>query len=209
MRAAQSGRSRSRSTPTPRTPLGGHRGVPRAGRDRPGDDRAATAPRRPACGTPSCRGGSEPTCAWTNRSGRRRARRSALRWGRAGSSTSSRAGWGACWRRARVHDMARAAGVPVWCGGMLETGIGRAQNLALAAMPGFTLPGDTSASARYFLDDLTEPFVMAARRHHGGARPGRASGSRLGPTAYEACTLARRERFDPDRAHPWAGRRCR
>ena len=52
-------------------------------------------------------------------------------------------------------------GVPVWCGGMLETGIGRAQNLALAAMPGFTLPGDTSASARYFLDDLTEPFEMA------------------------------------------------
>ena len=61
----------------------------------------------------------------------------------------------------RVHDVARAASVPVWCGGMLETGIGRAQNLALAAMPGFTLPGDTSASSRYFLDDLTEPFEMA------------------------------------------------
>jgi o-succinylbenzoic acid (OSB) synthetase len=62
----------------------------------------------------------------------------------------------------RVHDVARAAGVPVWCGGMLETGIGRAVNLALAAMPGFTLPGDTSASSRYFTDDLTEPFEMAA-----------------------------------------------
>jgi O-succinylbenzoate synthase len=61
----------------------------------------------------------------------------------------------------RVHDVCRAAGVPVWCGGMLETGVGRAQNLALAAMPGFTLPGDTSASARYFVDDITEPFVMA------------------------------------------------
>jgi o-succinylbenzoate synthase len=61
----------------------------------------------------------------------------------------------------RVHDVCRAAGVPVWCGGMLETGIGRAQNLALAAMPGFTLPGDTSASSRYFADDLTEPFEMA------------------------------------------------
>ncbi len=60
-----------------------------------------------------------------------------------------------------VHDVCRGAGVPVWCGGMLETGIGRAQNLALAAMPGFTIPGDTSASARYFLDDITEPFVMA------------------------------------------------
>ena len=62
----------------------------------------------------------------------------------------------------RVHDVARAAGVPVWCGGMLETGVGRAANLALAALPGFTLPGDTSASARYFADDLTEPFEMAA-----------------------------------------------
>lgn len=62
----------------------------------------------------------------------------------------------------RVHDTAAAAGVPVWCGGMLETGVGRATNLALAAMPDFTLPGDTSASARYFADDLTEPFVLAA-----------------------------------------------
>ena len=61
-----------------------------------------------------------------------------------------------------VHDLCRAAGVPVWCGGMLETGIGRATNLALAAMPNFTLPGDTSPSARYFTDDLTEPFVMDA-----------------------------------------------
>ncbi len=62
----------------------------------------------------------------------------------------------------RVHDVCREAGVPVWCGGMLETGIGRATNLALASMPGFTLPGDTSASARYFPEDLTEPFVLDA-----------------------------------------------
>ena len=62
----------------------------------------------------------------------------------------------------RVHDVARAADVPVWCGGMLETGVGRALNLAVAAMPGFTLPGDTSASSRYFAEDLTEPFVMAS-----------------------------------------------
>ena len=60
----------------------------------------------------------------------------------------------------RVHDVCRDAGIPVWCGGMLETGIGRATNLALASMPNFTLPGDTSASARYFPDDLTEPFVL-------------------------------------------------
>ncbi len=60
----------------------------------------------------------------------------------------------------RIHDVARALGVPVWCGGMLETGIGRATNLALASMPGFNLPGDTSASNRYFTDDITEPFVV-------------------------------------------------
>jgi o-succinylbenzoate synthase len=61
----------------------------------------------------------------------------------------------------RVHDTCRAAGVPVWCGGMLETGVGRATNLALAAMPGFVLPGDTSASSRYFHEDLTDPFELA------------------------------------------------
>ncbi|MBW8481681.1 o-succinylbenzoate synthase [Actinomadura parmotrematis] len=60
----------------------------------------------------------------------------------------------------RIHDLCRAHGVPVWCGGMLETGIGRAANLALAALPGFTLPGDTSASRRYFATDITEPFVL-------------------------------------------------
>ena len=61
----------------------------------------------------------------------------------------------------RVHDVALANGVPVWIGGMLETGVGRAQNLALASMPGVTMPGDTSASDRYFADDLTDPFVLA------------------------------------------------
>lgn len=61
----------------------------------------------------------------------------------------------------RVHDVAREAGIPVWCGGMLETGVGRALNLVLASLPGFTLPGDTSASARYFTDDITAPFEMA------------------------------------------------
>ena len=60
----------------------------------------------------------------------------------------------------RVHDVCRDRGIPVWCGGMLETGIGRALNVALAAMPGFELPGDTSASDRYFAEDVTEPFVL-------------------------------------------------
>jgi len=60
----------------------------------------------------------------------------------------------------RIHDVCVAHGVPVWCGGMLETGLGRAANLALAALPGFTLPGDTSASGRYYAEDLTSPFVL-------------------------------------------------
>jgi O-succinylbenzoate synthase len=60
----------------------------------------------------------------------------------------------------RIHDVCVAHGVPVWCGGMLETGLGRAANVALAALPGFTLPGDTSASGRYYASDVTEPFVL-------------------------------------------------
>jgi O-succinylbenzoate synthase len=60
----------------------------------------------------------------------------------------------------KIHDLCLDKKIPVWCGGMLETGIGRAANLALAALPGFTLPGDTSASSRYFKQDITTPFVM-------------------------------------------------
>lgn len=60
----------------------------------------------------------------------------------------------------RVHDVAAAHGIPVWCGGMLETGIGRAANVALAALANFVLPGDTSASNRYYTHDLTAPFVL-------------------------------------------------
>ncbi|MBN9187494.1 MAG: o-succinylbenzoate synthase [Microbacterium sp.] len=61
----------------------------------------------------------------------------------------------------RVHDVCRDAGIPVWCGGMLETGIGRAANAALAALPGFTLPGDVSASSRFYARDIvTEPAVL-------------------------------------------------
>lgn len=60
----------------------------------------------------------------------------------------------------RIHDVCAAHGIATWCGGMLETGIGRAANVALAALPGCTLPGDTSASDRYYRLDVTEPFVL-------------------------------------------------
>jgi O-succinylbenzoate synthase len=59
-----------------------------------------------------------------------------------------------------VHDVCRARGAPVWCGGMLESGIGRLANVHLQTLPGFTLPGDTSASARYFEEDLVDPPVV-------------------------------------------------
>jgi O-succinylbenzoate synthase len=61
----------------------------------------------------------------------------------------------------RIHDEMHLQGLPVWCGGMLESGVGRAHNVALASLPGFTLPGDISASRRYWERDLVEPeFVM-------------------------------------------------
>lgn len=62
----------------------------------------------------------------------------------------------------RIHDLCRDSGIPVWCGGMLESGIGRAHNLALASLPGFTLPGDISASDRYWVKDVIDPPIALA-----------------------------------------------
>jgi len=59
----------------------------------------------------------------------------------------------------RVHDLAERHGIPVWCGGMLESGIGRAHNIALSTLPNFTLPGDVSASKRYWKRDIIFPPV--------------------------------------------------
>ena len=64
----------------------------------------------------------------------------------------------------RVETVCREREVPVWCGGMLESGIGRAHNIALATLAGFTLPGDVSASARYWEEDIIEPAVMVSER---------------------------------------------
>jgi O-succinylbenzoate synthase len=72
----------------------------------------------------------------------------------------------------RIHDVCEASGVPVWCGGMLETGLGRAGNLALAALPNFTLPGDISASDRYYRRDITEAFVLHQGRLRVPTGPG-------------------------------------
>jgi O-succinylbenzoate synthase len=59
----------------------------------------------------------------------------------------------------RVHDVCAAAGIPVWCGGMLESGIGRAHNIAMSTLPNFVLPGDVSASKRYWKRDIVAPPV--------------------------------------------------
>ena len=88
----------------------------------------------------------------------------------------------------RIHDVCLAHGIPVWCGGMLETGIGRAANLALAALPGFTLPGDTSASDRYYRTDLTAPFVLDDGHLDVPGRPG--IGVTPDPDALKAATTS-------------------
>ena len=72
-----------------------------------------------------------------------------LKLGRVGGYTPAR----------RIHDLCAAHGIPVWCGGMLESGIGRAHNIALSTLPNFSLPGDVSASRRYWEQDIIEPEV--------------------------------------------------
>jgi o-succinylbenzoate synthase len=62
----------------------------------------------------------------------------------------------------RIHDLCQKHGVPVWCGGMLESGIGRAHNIALSTLPNFTLPGDVTASKRYWEEDIIEPEVAVS-----------------------------------------------
>jgi O-succinylbenzoate synthase len=61
-----------------------------------------------------------------------------------------------------VHNAAQERGIPVWCGGMLESGVGRSHNIALSTLENFTLPGDVSASARYWLEDIIEPEVTVS-----------------------------------------------
>jgi O-succinylbenzoate synthase len=63
----------------------------------------------------------------------------------------------------KVEEVCRNAGLPVWCGGMLESGIGRAHNIAMSTLEGFTLPGDVSASKRYWYEDIIEPAVEVTK----------------------------------------------
>ncbi|MEV4898522.1 o-succinylbenzoate synthase [Nonomuraea sp. NPDC055795] len=88
----------------------------------------------------------------------------------------------------RIHDVCAASDVPVWCGGMLETGLGRAANVALAALPGFLLPGDTSASDRYYRTDITPPFRLVDGHLEVPAGPG--LGVSPIPDVLDAVTVA-------------------
>ncbi len=63
----------------------------------------------------------------------------------------------------RIHDVCHAAGIAVWCGGMHDYGVGRAANVALASLPGFTIPGDVSGFDKYFVEDIVEPAIVAVR----------------------------------------------
>ena len=96
------------------------------------------------------------------------------RWSPARSSTSSWAAWADSPRPLPCTTRRMERGIPVWCGGMLESGIGRAHNIALSTLEDFTLPGDVSASARYLADDIIEPEVtVSARRRDCDSRHAR------------------------------------
>jgi o-succinylbenzoate synthase len=93
----------------------------------------------------------------------------------------------------RVHDVCREWGIPVWCGGMLESGIGRAHNIAMSSLPGFTLPGDVSASQRYWEEDIIEPEVAVTARGTICVPTGPGLGFAVRRERIERLTVRRRE----------------
>lgn len=92
----------------------------------------------------------------------------------------------------RIHALSAGAGLPLWCGGMLESGVGRAHNVALASLPGFTKPGDTASSSRYFDEDLVEPPLEAVDGLM-PVPPGPGIGVDVRPRVLDRFTLSREE----------------
>jgi O-succinylbenzoate synthase len=90
-----------------------------------------------------------------------------------------------------VHNATAERGVPVWCGGMLETGIGRAHNIALSSLPNFSLPGDVSASKRYWTEDIIEPEVVVSAKGEIAVPDGVGSGYTVRRDRIEALTVRR------------------
>lgn len=91
----------------------------------------------------------------------------------------------------KIQRFAADNGVPVWCGGMLESGIGRAHNIAMSTLPGFTLPGDVSASARYWEEDIIDPAVTVSPEGTIKAPTGSGIGYEVNETRIEALTVRR------------------
>ncbi len=107
-----------------------------------------------------------------------------IKLGRVGGFTNAR----------KIHDLCCAQGIPVWCGGMLESGIGRSHNIAMAALPGFTLPGDLAASRRYWAEDIVEPEITITKHGTILVPHGLGSGFRPNVRRIEGLTL-RKELF--------------
>jgi len=91
----------------------------------------------------------------------------------------------------RIQAYALEHGIPVWCGGMLEAGIGRAHNIALSTLPGFTLPGDVSASSRYWEEDIIEPAVTVSPQGTINSPTGHGIGYEVNEARVEALTVRR------------------
>jgi O-succinylbenzoate synthase len=106
-----------------------------------------------------------------------------IKLGRVGGHTEARS----------IQELARANGLPAWCGGMLESGIGRAHNIAMSTLPGFTLPGDISASARYFAEDLIDPPVTVSKEGTISAPASPGIGYAVDEARIEALTVRRKE----------------
>lgn len=92
-----------------------------------------------------------------------------------------------------VHNICKSAGIPVWCGGMLESGIGRAQNIALSSLPNFTLPGDVSASRRYWKEDIVEPEITVSPQGTISQRNQPGSGYKVKEKFIEKLTVRKEE----------------
>jgi o-succinylbenzoate synthase len=103
-----------------------------------------------------------------------------IKLGRVGGHTSAR----------RIHDLCQTNSIPVWCGGMLESGIGRAHNIAMSSLPNFSLPGDVSASRRYWAEDIIDPEVEVTP--HGTIHVPSASGIGYQPRLHRIESLTQR-----------------
>ncbi len=94
---------------------------------------------------------------------------------------------------AAVHNVAQQAKIPVWCGGMLESGIGRSHNIALSTLPNFTLPGDVSASKRYWKEDIIDPAVEVSAQGFIKAPQGTGRGFKVKKALIEELTVRKNE----------------